>query len=135
MEITKHDLNQLYYLKREIQHDSERLRELRETLDGLKAQQLTGMPSGGPEADKMASQIARIEELEQKIQAKRDRLWDERCKDEEFISSQTDSLIRQLLTYRFIDCYSWARISAAIGDKLSPEAARKTLERFFADNH
>lgn len=133
--MTKKELNQLYYLKLEIQSDTDRLRELRESVDGLKAQALTGMPGGGDgDKDKLSKMIIWIEELEERIAMKRERAFDERCRLEEYILSQQDSYIRQILTYRFIDCYSWVKIANELGGTASPDTARKALDRWISEN-
>ena len=128
--MTKQDLSQLYYLRREIARDEDRLAELEAALDGLGAARVTGMPAGAPDADRTGLQVARILELRQIINAKLARARAEEVYLAGYIAGVQDSLIRQILTARYLDGKSWAGVAAAVGGMNTPDSVRKAHERW-----
>jgi len=49
----------------------------------------------------------------------------------DFIESIDDSMIRQLVAYRYLNHMSWNDIAANMGYRYTPDQLRKRLERFF----
>lgn len=97
--MTVKELSQLYYLKREIEMDRRRIHEI-ET-------RARGKPTGQASAE--AADLRGI------IEAKHQQCIYERNRLERYISSIDDSLLRQIFTYRFVYCLSWAQVAARIG--------------------
>lgn len=53
---------------------------------------------------------------------------------EEYIQSLTDSRIRRIIRFRFIDSLTWYQVAMRIGGRATEESVRKEFERFMADN-
>lgn len=51
-----------------------------------------------------------------------------------YIDSVGDSLVRQLLTYRYIDCLSWRDIEAIMGHMYTADYLRITLSNYLKVN-
>ena len=101
--MTLNELSQLYYLRREIEREKQRLEQLQGKED--------------------------VAELEQIIRAKIARCNDERTNLEKYIADIPDSLTRQVFTFRFIDGYSWVRVASAIGNNTA-DSVRMICKRY-----
>lgn len=112
--MTLKELSQLYYLNREIEMDKRRLDEL-ETKIEPKGQKITGMPRAKQIGDKVGDYAAEIADLRGIIEEKCKLCMYERGKLERYISAIDDSLIRQIMTYRFINGLPWEQVAANIG--------------------
>lgn len=128
--MTKKELSQYYWLKREIEDMEMRLLALREKADSPQAQRLTGMPRGGGPNDRMAEAVADIIDLEAIIAAKRIERIHQRQRIERFIYSIEDPMTRMVFMYRCIDGCSWREVAARMGHKMSEENARQTFHRY-----
>lgn len=113
--MTLRELSQLYYLKKEIEHDRQRLAELLSDLLSPKSPSYDGMPKSPNPDPSMERRIAQIADLEAMIQAKIDRCVDERQKLELYIAEIPDSLTRQIFTLRFVEGLTWERVADGIG--------------------
>jgi len=127
--MTIQELSQLYWLNREIEHDTERLREL-ETASQPGAQVLTGMPRGNMTSDKVGRYAAEIADLKCIIGAKLTQCVYERSRLERYIASVPDSLTRQILTLRFVNGLTWRQVAMCIGGGNTEDAVRKTCSRY-----
>lgn len=113
--MTLRELSQLYYLKKEIEHDRQRLAELRSVLLSPKSPSYDGMPKSPNPEPAMERRIAQTADLEAMIQTKIDRCVDERQKLERYIAEIPDSLTRQIFTLRFVEGLTWERVAAKMG--------------------
>ena len=119
-------LEQLKYLKREVDMLSQRIAELDPTARGG-AGGIAGLPGGftpadGPEAEKLAA-------LRRRLEARRGRCMDLLGALYTFIDDIDDSLIRQILTYRYIYDETWREVAARIGEK-DEQYPRRLHNRF-----
>ena len=129
--MTKSDLEQIYYLNREL--------KLWETeLERVRCKSLVGSPlpsnsHGSGVSDKVADRAERIIELENRIIAKRDEI--QRLRDEavEYIYSIPDSLTRQIIYYRCVSLMSWRRVAYEVGGYNTAESVRQIYSRFMRD--
>ncbi len=128
--MTVKELSQLYYLKREIEKDKQRLWELGLTASGLGAQNLTGMPRGNGTETKLERNTNRKLELERIIKNKIERCEHERLRIEQYIASVEDSQMRLILTYRFIDNCSWKQVAIRIKGGNTADSVRMACKRF-----
>lgn len=112
--MTVKELSQLYYLNREIEMDKKRLREL-EVLAVSTSPSFTGMPCGHGVSDKVGRYAAEIVDLKGIIEAKHQQCLYERNRLERYIADIDDSLLRQVLTYRFINGLPWEQVAACVG--------------------
>lgn len=128
--MTKKELSQYYWLKKEIENMEKRLRALRERAYAPQSQRLTGMPGGGGVKDKLGEAVAEITDLEAIIAAKQIECIHQRQRIERFIYSIDDPMTRMVFTHRCIDGYSWREVAAKMGHKMSEENARQMFHRY-----
>ena len=129
--MTKAELEQIYYLNREL--------KMWETeLERVRCKSLVGSPlpsnsHGSGVSDKVADRAERIIELENRIIAKRDEI--QRLRDEavEYIYSIPDSLTRQIIYYRCVSLMSWRRVAYEVGGYNTAESVRQIYSRFMRD--
>ena len=129
--MTKSDLEQIYYLNREL--------KMWETeLERVRCKSLVGSPlpsnsHGSGVSDKVADRAERIIELENRIIAKRDEI--QRLRDEAvaYIESIQDSLTRQIVYYRCVSLMSWRRVAYEVGGYNTAESVRQIYSRFMRD--
>lgn len=127
--MTLQEMSQLYYLNREIEMDKRRLQELEnKALPG--AQVLTGMPHGTGVVDKVGDCAAEIADLRGIIEAKHQQCLYERSRLERYISGIEDSLLRQVMTYRFISGLPWQQVAACVGGGNTGDGCRMAVKRY-----
>lgn len=131
--MTLRELSQLYYLKREIALDRERLAELENrALPG--AQVMTGLPVSPNVGDKLANYAAEIADLRAMIEEKCCRCLAEQQRLEQYITGIDNSFIRQIFTLRFMEGLTWQRVANRMGGKNSADSVRKISKRFLDKN-
>ena len=126
--MTKSDLEQIYYLNRELKMWETELERVR--CKSLVGSPLLGNSHGSGVSDKVADRAERIIELENRIIAKRDEI--QRLRDEavEYIYSIPDSLTRQIIYYRCVSLMSWRRVAYEVGGNNTPDGVRMIYNRF-----
>ena len=124
--MTKKELNEIYYINREIEMWQRKL----EDLHGLQSPKLDGMPKSAELGDTTggkaieAVQIrAIIEGLLIELQMKRKRIYD-------FISGLDDSFMRQVIMYRCLSLCTWEEVAAYIGGGNTADSIRMAYNRF-----
>lgn len=126
--MTNKELSQLYYLNREIEAEQKRILSLREAATATNAK-ISGLPHVSGIADKtsIAAEIAdavRAMEYKQKLAVvEYNRLT-------RFIAGVEDSLVRQILRFRYIDGLSWAAVAIRIGGNNTGDGCRMLVKRF-----
>ena len=127
--MTKAELEQIYYLNRELKLWETELERVR--CKSLVGSPLPGNSHGSGVSDKVADRAERIIELENRIIAKRDEI--QRLRDEavEYIYSIPDSLTRQIIYYRCVSLMSWRRVAYEVGGNNTEENVKKIYYRFF----
>lgn len=127
--MTKKELSQLYYLRKEIKEQQRRLSELEALATSCNAK-ITGIPNGNGVSDKIANYAAQIADLKGLLDLNLKKCFYELNRLDRFIQSIDDPLLRQIITYRFISGYSWAKISYTIGGNNTPDGLRIKMMRF-----
>ena len=127
--MTKKELKNLYYLKKEIKEQQKRLEELESLATNCTAK-ITGLPNGNGVSDKIASYATEIADLKSILDLNLKKCFYELNRLDRFIQSIDDPLLRQIITYRFISGYSWAKISYTIGGNNTPDGLRIKMMRF-----
>ncbi len=127
--MTKSELEQIYYLNRE-------LKMWEDELARLKARSLVASPLPGTShstgiSDKVAQRTEREMELESRIQAKKDEIQDLRDRAVSYILTVQDSLMRQILFYYCVSLFGWKRVAYEIGGNNTPDGVRMMYNRFF----
>ncbi len=129
--MTKAELEQIYYLNRELKLWETELERVR--CKSLVGSPLPGNSHGSGVSDKVADRAERIIELENRIIAKRDEI--QRLRDEavEYIYGIPDSLTRQIIYYRCVSLMSWRRVAYEVGGYNTAESVRQIYSRFMRD--
>lgn len=128
--MTKKELEQIYYLTREINMWQKELDNL-VNKSKVSSPELTGLPEGkGTTGDRVGNTASRIADLSQKIRDKKAELELLRTNITEYIMSIDDSLIRQIIKLRCIDLKSWTRIAIEVGGYNTADSVRKCYERY-----
>lgn len=127
--MTKKELSQLYYLKKEIRQLEQRIKELETAATGCTAK-ITGLPHGTGINDKIGNYAAQIADLKSLLDLNLKKCFYELNRLDRYIESVNDPLLRQILTYRFINGYSWSKISYMIGGNNTADGLRIKMMRF-----
>ncbi len=127
--MTKKELSQLYYLRKEIKEQQRRLSELEALATNCTAK-ITGLPNGNGVSDKIANYATEIADLKSLLDLNLKKCFYELNRINRFISGIDDSLIRQIILYRFENLMSWKQIEIAIGGNNKAESLRKKLYRY-----
>lgn len=127
--LTIKKLENLRWLKKEIDYYAEKVKEIRLSLGVLSAQNFNGLPSGGQKLSQPVRDIERLEKLERLYLQKRETYEKELLECQSFIESIDDSLVRQIITLRFAEGKQWKRIAFEVGGN-TEDSVRKTCERY-----
>ncbi|MBQ7160403.1 MAG: hypothetical protein IJR90_01705 [Clostridia bacterium] len=131
--MTYNELNGIYYIKKEIERDRARIRELRE-----RAESTVGSGTGmwGPHAgvvDRVGCCVAAMVDLERAVDANLWRLYRKEAEVTAFIDSVADPRLRAILKLRFIDCLSWRAVAQRLGAGETENGALKAVRRFLRE--
>ena len=129
--MTKSELEQIYYLNRELKMWETELERVR--CKSLVGSPLPGNSHGSGVSDKVADRAERIIELENRIIAKRDEI--QRLRDEAvaYIYSIPDSLTRQIIYYRCVRLRSGCSVAYEVGGYNAADRVRRIYSRFMRD--
>lgn len=72
----------------------------------------------------------KIRRLKHKLERRTEELMDKREELENYIATVPDSLIRQILTLRYVNGLSWAQVAAHIGGGNTADSVRKMCNRY-----
>lgn len=123
------NLSKLYYLRKDIECQQNRIKEL-ETLASSSASRITGLPHSTDISNKVEKYAVQIADLKNEIDIKLSKCLNELKSISEYINSIDDPLIRQIMSYRFISCFSWEKTARSIGGNNKAESLRKKLYRY-----
>lgn len=133
--MTKKDLSQCYYLRREIEHDEERLARLRAEALHPPTPVLSDEPPGPHNGESRTEKLVlEIIALEGEIEEKRLNRIRELARLEQYISTIDDSLTRLVFSYRHVDGLRWTEIARKIGGNNTPDSVRKLHDRYIEKN-
>ena len=122
--MTKKELSQLYYLNREIEEDKRRLEELRTAAVGGAAK-ITGMPHVGGTGRNLENVAILIAEAEQLLDLKIKQSIIEYNRLNRYIQDVEDTLMRQILSMRYVNGLSWVQVAMHIGGGNTEESVKK----------
>lgn len=126
--MTKKELSQLYYLKKEIRQQQKRLQEL-ETAATSCTSKITGMPHGMGINDKISKYAAQIADLKGLLDLNLKKCFYELNRINRFIESVEDSEMRMILTLRYTQNLSWRNIATTMNYQ-DESVPRKRHDRF-----
>ena len=121
--MTNKQLSQLHYLKKEIKMHQERLTELN-ALAEIKSSAITGMPMSKSISDRIGYSVIKIISMKDTLS----RLCDELTS---YIENVDDPIVRMILTYRYVNNYSWQKTAFKIGGGNKVSGLKKRLYRYF----
>ena len=133
--MTLKELSQLYHLKQEIEHDRKRLARLRARRGAVSSPKLDGLPGsagGGQSAvENLALEIADLEAI---IDSKITQCVHEQNRLERYISGIPDSRTRMIMSFRFVDGFSWGKVAYKVGGGNTADTVRKICSRYINSN-
>lgn len=133
--MTKKELSQCYYLRKEIRSDEERLARLQAEAKYPPSPKLSDEPPGPPTNEGRTERLAlEIVDLEAIIAAKHIQRIHELAKLERYISEIDDSLTRQVFSYRHVDGMRWTEIARALGGGNTADSVRMLHDRYLKKN-
>jgi hypothetical protein len=128
--MTKQELRQIYSLNREIKMWKRELVEL-ECKSLVGAQIITGMPRGGDgEGNNIESLVIEKERIQNIIKDLIFKVQEQRENILEYINTIDDSMMRQIIFYRHVLCYSWTKIAIEMGGGNTADGIRIMHDRF-----
>ena len=101
----------------------ERLTELN-ALAELKSSVITGMPISKSVSDKIGYSVIKIISMKDTLS----KLCDELTS---YIENVDDPIVRMILTYRYVNNYSWQKTAFKIGEGNTVQGLRMRLYRYF----
>lgn len=108
----KEYLSQIHRLDEEIKANKRRIRELSADIGGVRAIDYSGdKVSGSNDADPMASQIAKLIDMEGRVRAETIELQEKKDKIIREIRQLEDVRYVTLLTMRYVHCDRWEQIA------------------------
>ena len=114
--MTLKELSQLYHLKKEIEYDRERLARLRARRGAVSSPKLNGLPSSAVGGQSTVENLAlEIADLEAIVDSKITQCVHEQSRLERYISSIPDSRTRLIMSFRFVDGFSWGKVAYKVG--------------------
>ncbi len=127
--MTVQELQQLFYLGKLIQHEQERLDDLRASVD-LHSPGLSDMPKAPGARDKLGDTVPKIVDQEaeiegniRKYQAAKDRIT-------RYIDRVSNARIKMILLLRFVDQKPWQEVADCIGGKETEYSVKHACYRY-----
>ena len=127
--MTKKELSQLYYLKREIKEQQKRIKELEAAATSCSSK-IDGLPSGEVINDKIGNYAVQIADLKSLLDLNLKKCFYEFNRLNRYIQSVEDSQMRMILTLRYINGLTWQQIAKSMGVVGDGSTERKKLNRF-----
>lgn len=123
------ELNQLAYLGKAIEMESERLRALRESVD-VKSPIITDMPKAPGARDKLGETVPKIVDQEAEILTSLRRYAALKERAEQFINRTPNPRMKMILVMRFMEQKQWQEIADAIGGKETEYSVKQACYRY-----
>ncbi len=127
--MTVQELQQLFYLNRLIDHEKERLEDLRNTL-ALQSPALTDMPKAPGARDKIGDVVPAIVDQEEEIENALLQYQEQRERLQRYIDSVPFPKIKLIMILRFIQQKTWQEVANAIGGKETEYSVKHTCYRY-----
>jgi len=126
--MTVKKLSQLCYLNREIEQDKRRLAALEAALTNSAAK-LDELPHIS-EISNQAKLVADIAAIKDLIEAKKQMCVSEYNRLLRYITSVEDSFMRQILTFRYVNGFSWVQVAVHMGGGNTAASVQMAQKRF-----
>lgn len=126
--MTKHDLDQIYYLTHELSLWEKELERIRNS--SLTSSPLPGMTGRSGVSDKVGCRGERVVDLEKRIRERRDEILRLHCEAVDFIRNIPDSLTRQIVYCHCVKLMNWRRVAYEVGGNNTEDSVKKRYYRF-----
>lgn len=123
------ELNQLAYLEKAIEMESDRLRALRESVD-VKSPIITDMPKAPGARDKLGETVPQIVDQEAEVDYNIRRLTALKDKLTTFIDKTGNVRMKMILRLRFEEQKSWQEVAEFIGGKETEYSVKQACYRY-----
>lgn len=132
--MTKKELEQIYFLKRELMMWQSRLNELQADI-ALSPKVIDGMPyiKTNSVSSPTESKAIRLAEVRKIVEGKLSEIQVAIADIEEYIMSIDDSMTRQIIEYRCCKLLQWDEVATSLGEGYTAESVRQIYHRFTAD--
>ena len=127
--MTKKELKNLYYLKKEIVAQKKRIKELENLATSCTAK-VTELINKTEVIDKVGNYAVEIADLKRLLDLNLKKRFYELVRLDKFIQTIDDPLIRLIAIYRFEKDMSWTQIAIALGGNNKAESVRKKIYRY-----
>lgn len=139
--MTKKELSQLRHLKKEIELLQKQIAEA-DTSKYMVSDVVEGSAKEWPynkrtfkiEGINVPRYEKHMQRLKKKLERRLEELMEMRERLEEYIDTVPDSLIRQILTLRYVNGLSWRQIAVHIGGGNTADSVRKACMRYLKRN-
>lgn len=133
--MNKEQLKQIRYIKSEIKLIENQINNIEPT---MVTDKVTGSSAVFPyvqrsftlEGIDTVEYERRVRRLQRKLIKRKEKLLQLQEEANNFIDSIEDSLIRQIITLRYVDGLNWYEVSDRIGKNSTSESVRKIAERY-----
>lgn len=127
--MTVQELQQLSYLNRLIEHERERLEDLRSALS-LKSPALTDMPKAPGTKDKIGAVVPDIIDQEAEIERNLQTWAAARNRLKDYIDHVPNARIKLILILRFLDQKTWQEVADIIGGRETEYSVKQACYRY-----
>jgi len=127
--VTVQELQQLFYLSRMIECETQRLDALRDAVS-LKSPVLSDMPRAPGVRDKIGDMVPEIVDQEAQLRESIDRYRATRDRLLRYIDSVPNVRIKLILTLRFIQQLPWMKVAERIGGKETEYSVKHACYRY-----
>ena len=127
--MTKKEVNEIYYLIREVEMWKRKLEELRE--GGMQSPKLDGLPRSRKISDSTGDKATSEADIEMIIEGILKRVQQKEKEIYEYIDTLNDSLVRQIIMHRCVSLCSWQEVAACVGGNNTADSVRMTFNRHF----
>ena len=160
--MTVKELSKLYWLNREVEMNKKQLtqleadiaknellqQELRASMDGISSPAFDGMPHGSGNHSRVEQTAVRLVGLGEEGRELREAVTNIKAsicarqtlivleceRLQKYIDGISDSQIRQIFTYRFVNGLAWEQVAACMGGGNSADTVKKTCYRYLKKN-
>lgn len=127
--MTVKELQQLFYLEKIIQHEQDRLDELRASV-GLHSPGLSDMPKAPGARDKLGDTVPKIVDQEEEIAREIEHYSAVREKLLNYINRVPNARIKMIMILRFIDQKPWQEVADIIGGRETEYSVKHAVYRY-----
>ena len=125
--MTKKELKEIYYIDKEIKMWRSKLDEVTE----IQSPNLTGLPGSNMTSDTVSRLAVQKDEINAIISGLLVKLEVKKRDMMEYIESISDSVVRQIIQYRYIDLLTWVKISEKIYGRIDRESSVRMIHDRF----